>query len=351
MSGENKGIYKRGKYYWMCYTYCGKQFCRTTKKKTEAEALIYRRDFINNLAKQTVNQHQVIFDEMAVRFLEEKERKCRAKTYNMYVYLLDKLNSYFTNQDLMNISKTSIKDYENYRLLNGCSNGLLRKELALLKNMFNYAIEYDLVANSPFDHYNFAKVYQDYKPRLRFLQPLECQRLINIANPYLRRLLIVLLETGMRIKEALSLCFSNIAFEEKANIPYIHLLAEYTKSNKDRFIPLSKLAMEQINLQKKEFPASLYIFTDSRGNYYKTTPKSALNNTLKKAGLTKASFHTLRHTAGSFWLQGIDYLGNPRKPLRIEVVSEILGHADIAITKKIYAQFDNSRLFIEFLNK
>lgn len=197
--------------------------------------------------------------------------------------------------------------------------------------------------------YRFKKHLQDYRPRELFLTPAECQSLVNGCNPYLRRLVIVLLETGMRIHEALTLLFTDIATDAQTNIQYIHLRAENTKSNKDRYIPLTKLAMEQINQQKLEFPASLYVFTDSKGNYYRTTPKKALATAIQKAQLASVAFHTLRHTFASLKLQGLDVYGNHIKPLRIEVISELLGHADISITKKIYAKFDKQSIITAFL--
>ena len=131
----------------------------------------------------------------------------------------------------------------------------------------------------------------------------------------------------------------------------LHIRKEIAKSKRDRFVPLSKTAQEQILKQEQDFPDSAFIFTTKDGYPYKTEPKTALNNALKKAELKKlyVSFHTLRHTAGSLWLQGVNIDGTPRRPVRIEVVSEILGHRDISFTKNVYAKLDNSSIAIGFL--
>ena len=49
---------------------------------------------------------------------------------------------------------------------------------------------------------------------------------------------------------------------------------------------------------------------------------------LEKAGLPKIRFHDLRHTAASLLL---------RRGVNIKVVSEMLGHADVATTLRVYA--------------
>lgn len=41
--------------------------------------------------------------------------------------------------------------------------------------------------------------------------------------------------------------------------------------------------MEQVNKQKLEFPNPSFVFTYSKCNYYKTTPKTAINTAFKKA--------------------------------------------------------------------
>src|SRR5688572_25400925 len=72
-----------------------------------------------------------------------------------------------------------------------------------------------------------------------------------------------------------------------------------------------------------------YVFTTSSGEPYE--PRNALRAfkaAAKRAGLpTSVGLHTLRHTAASVMLEN----GVPLK-----IVSEILGHASVAITGDIY---------------
>lgn len=303
----------------------------------------------NNISNS--NNKTYLLDFVIQKFFEEKDRKCRPGTVKNYEIIFKNILTFFKKDILINsLRKIDIKNYENYRLMNGIKESFLLEELKLLKNLFNFAVENEYVENNIFNSYNFKKQYKPYTPRERFLTPDECASLINNCNPHLRRLVVFLLETGTRIKETLNLYFSDIATEPKSNVQYVRIRKEISKSKRERFVPLSKEAMEQINEQKREFPDSMLIFTDSKGNYYKTTPKKAFYNAVKKSNLNPPfGFHTLRHTFASHKLQGINYKGNKIKPLRIEVIAEIMGHGDINLTKKTYAVFAKDTLLLEFV--
>ncbi|MDR0572382.1 MAG: site-specific integrase [Rickettsiales bacterium] len=323
---------------------------KSTKTTDEYKAVEFKRQFIENLNKPITKTRQVyLFDFIVLKFLEDKKRALRERTYNNYKLLLKNILPFFTEKIINDITKADIKNYENYRLINSCPESYLVYELKLLKNIFNYAIENEYIQINLFDHYNFHKIYKNYEPRERYLTPNECQRLINSCNPYLQRLVIFLLETGMRINETLNLLFTDLAHEQDTKIIFVRVRKEISKSKRERWIPLSTQAMEQVNKQKIDFPNSAFIFTDNKGNYYKTNPKKAFYNAVRKAELNPPfGFHILRHTFASLKLQGLDIQGNKIIPKTIELIAEILGHKDINLTKNTYAKRDKKAL-IEIL--
>lgn len=379
---QEKGLYKRGKIYWLFYTAGGKKNSVSTKTTSKTEAIKFKYEFFKNLDRQDNIDDDVIsvnsinyliqdnntdnivynntpktfqtrtkhlFGFIVAKFLEEKERKLKEKSLRNYKFMLKNILSFFIEKTIIeDITKIQIKDYEKYRLKNGCTEGYLIKELKLIKEIFNYAAENDLLNNyNLFDRYKFRKVYSDYSIRERFLTPNECIRIISNSNEYLRRLIIFLLETGLRINEALNLQYTDIAYDKQNNINFARIRKEISKNKKERFIPLSTEAMKQINKQNIEFHNNLYIFTDSKGNAYKTYPKKALKTALSKAQIENTKnmgFHIFRHTFASQKLQGINYRGEVTKPVRIEIISQILGHSSIDITSKVYAKLDKSSL-------
>ncbi|HEX9036642.1 MAG TPA: tyrosine-type recombinase/integrase [Ktedonobacterales bacterium] len=58
-----------------------------------------------------------------------------------------------------------------------------------------------------------------------------------------------------------------------------------------------------------------------------TVTWASYHSLLKRAGLRRARFHDGRHTAASLMLEAV---------VPLEVVSEMLGHTTIAITKDVY---------------
>jgi integrase len=345
----------RGFHYINYYDEKRKRQRLTTKTNIKYLALKIRDEYFENLRRKkeekinnnntnnnNSNNNQYTFDDIALKFLEEKTRTCRESTVKNYKLFLKNITPFFTNKLLKNINKVILKGYENYRLMSGAKEQYLRGELVLLQSILNLAVEYGMIDINPFNSYKFRKQLKDYEPRDRFLTPEECQRLIKYSNELLQSLIIFLLNTGLRINEALNLLYTDMATDIKTNIPYITVRREIAKSKRERFIPLTKDAMEQIKRMKIRFPSSLFIFTDNRGNPYRTTPKKAFETAKRKANLSNiGGFHVLRHTAGSFWLQGVNYKGERTKPLRIEVISKLLGHNNTTLTETVYAKLDN----------
>ena len=356
---REKGFYKRGNVWWFAYTKQGRQYHKSTKNTDLSKAIKFKEEYLNNLDNEnlTCSGSQIedneisLFDFVVLKFLDEKERTCRDKTIESYKYLLKKILIKFSGCLIHDIKKKDIRDYEEFRLMNGCSEGLLIKELKLLKEIFNYACELDIIDYNLFISYKITKKLKDYEPKERFLTPQEARELIENCNEYLKRLVIFALETGMRIKEITNLCFIDIATEPQSKIQFARVRKDISKNKKERFIPLSILAMEQVNKQKLEFPNSSFIFTDSKGNFYKTTPKTAMNTAFRKAGLKEKGdlFHILRHTFASLKLQGLTIYGERVQPKPIELISQILGHSSIDITLKVYAKFSKESL-IKILN-
>lgn len=347
MQTKIKGLYKRDNTYWIDITIDGKRIRRSTGCDNLEDAIDFKNKFLLNQSKiDNIDNNQATFDYIAIKFIEEKTRTCREKTIKLYKWVIKNLFNFFTQKKLIDINKTLLKEYENYRRINGISDAWIRKEFDILNNILNLAIEYDLIDVNPLNKYNYKKSLKDYEPRERFLTPQEIGTLLKNSNKYLQRVIIFLLETGLRINELINLLYTDIAIDKRTNIPYVIIKKEISKNKKERFIPLTKLAMEQINKQKIDFPTSAFIFTDSKGNHYKISPKKALWNALEKSNIEKTGFHIFRHTFASLKLQGLDIYGNKITPLRIEIISKLLGHSNTAITEKVYAKFSKDDLLL-----
>lgn len=344
------GIYKRGNVWWFSYTQGGKQNCQSTGKQNRTEAVIYRKEFLEKLDKIT-DKRRVghLFAFIVNEFLNELDLKLhngkiRSATHNEYNYYFmkeDGILAFFQNKLINNINIQNIKDFEKYILNQGKKEGFLIKQLKIMKSIFNFAFKREYIDTNLFDRYNFMELYDNYKSRDEVYTTDEIKLLLDNSNQYLERLIIFLLNSCSRISETLSLLKKDIEID-KNNVMWIIFREENTKSKKRRKIPTNKYSRLVIESQIRDFPNSLYIFTDEKGNYYKTTPKTALRLACKRAKIKCKGFHIFRHTGATLLYNGKNYLGEDVGLKSKEAISELLGHSDLKITN-IYLN-DNSEL-------
>ena len=161
-------------------------------------------------------------------------------------------------------------------------------------------------------------------PRVRFLTPDECRRLVEACEPEIQPLVQAALLTGCRYGELAQLVCRD--FHAEAQSLYI---AE-SKSGKPRHVPLTDegLALFE-SLTAGKHPDDLILTREAAlpwGRSHQTRP---IREACQRAGIDPpVSFHILRHTYGSL----LALNGTP-----LQVIAEVLGHADTRTTQKHYA--------------
>lgn len=115
-------------------------------------------------------------------------------------------------------------------------NNIKGNEICERSNYINEAINTTLTSPLiPFMSFKFKKELKDYSIRDRILALEEIDKLLNNSSEDLKRLIIFLLETCMRINEALNIQFTDIATDQRTNIQYIRIRKEITKNKKERY--------------------------------------------------------------------------------------------------------------------
>lgn len=170
--------------------------------------------------------------------------------------------------------------------------------------------------------------------RIRWLSDEEVERVLAAAASPLRRDIIVLaLETGMRLREIINLRVQEIDLAHRR----VFLPSTRTKAKRGRVVPLSDTAFGTVAQRLREAPASGYLFGDPvtgeppRGA--KWWPAVAT-----RAGLNDVHFHDLRHHFASRYVQ---------RGGRLQVLAMILGHASVQMTMR-YAHLAVSDMESEF---
>jgi integrase len=152
--------------------------------------------------------------------------------------------------------------------------------------------------------------------RSRRLVADEEQRLLEAADDgrvdYMRPLIILAIETGMRRGELLSLCWKHIDLEGRV----AHLAL--TKNGDSRDVPLSSRAIETLRgLQRGE-----------RERVFTVAPNAvrlAWERLVRRVGLKDLHFHDLRHEAISRLFE---------RKFNVMEVSAISGHKELRMLKR-----------------
>lgn len=156
---------------------------------------------------------------------------------------------------------------------------------------------------------------------------------------------IFLLNTGLRIGEALALEWQNIDFEKKlatirSNVVYVKDRTDNQKSyrcikqsttktkNGSRIIPLNSEAIRALISLKGINGNTPYIFATKNGKrIHPRNVDRTFRGILHQCNIPCTGVHSLRHTfASRLFAKGVD----------VKTVSELLGHSDIGITYDTY---------------
>jgi len=140
----------------------------------------------------------------------------------------------------------------------------------------------------------------------RVLTEEELQKVLAVAKPNIKSVLIFLSHTGLRIGELRSLREGNISPDKR-------LLYIIGKGDKARNVPLNKTALEYL-------PRVLE-FSKSYHNYYNIFCRLA-----HRVGIEKFGPHSLRHL----------YASRMAKNVNLYLLSKSLGHKSVTITEQVY---------------
>ena len=235
---------------------------------------------------------------------------------------------------LRGYSRASIKTYSNHLLRfrsflqrppRGVGEAEIRRylshlvdEMGVSRSSLNQAISairflYRRVYDRP------GLVLEIPRPRREYKLPIvlsrkEVLRLLSVSNPKHRALFMIAYSAGLRVSEIVRLRVSDI--DRKRGL--IHIRGG--KGRKDRYVPLSKVALEHLAIYWRAERPRPWLFPGARRGRHLTTRsvQKALKQAVQRVGISKpVSVHTLRHSFATHLLEdGTD----------LRYVQEILGH-------------------------
>ena len=150
-----------------------------------------------------------------------------------------------------------------------------------------------------------------------------------------KTLVLLLLDTGLRINEAMSLTADQIDFQQNT----VFVSSQIAKNRKHREIPISreisKRLRQLLDETEQYFGEGCQLFMNSYGDDFTADAfRKRLNRLKIKLDIPKLHPHMFRHTfARNYILNGGD----------VFTLQKILDHADIQTTRK-YIQMDSEHL-------
>jgi len=323
MATLRKRISKKGYIWFVDYYIAGHRRRKSTGTANRRIAEKIRQKIESDLVMKKFGipiekENNIKLKEFIEKYLEYSKNN---KTLGTYKNIHSKLINFieFTgNRNLENINNFDIEKFKNYLICKRISKSTCNTTLHTLKAMFNKAIEWGFVSESPLKN---VKMFRTDKKLPVFFEKNEIKKFLDAINDniHFKNYIEFLLYTGCRRNEALMVKWADIDARRKR----ISVLAG--KTGEAREVP--------INDKLSDILKSM----DQKGEYLFDLSVNCVNRIfrkyLKKSGIRKpATIHTLRHTFASHLMMS--------NKVNIYTLSKLLGHSSVKMTE-IYSHLSN----------
>lgn len=290
---------------------------RSTKIK-DAEALLHKRkaDILDGRQPEVKKPiKNFSFRQLAGEYRTWMQRQRSSKSKSN---LIDQLVTKYGNLPLRRFNMMLLEQFQTERLHKGNKPATINRFIATIKHMFTKAVDWNMVEESILKSVRRVKLLEEKNRRLRFLSKDECQELVKHCSPYMKPMVVMALNTGMRKGEILTLKWSNVDMKHR------FILLEDTKNGERREIPINDTLTQAIDSLPRRIDDG-YVFFDPKTDKPYQYIKKGFATALKKAGIQDFHFHDLRHTfASQLVMAGVD----------ITTIKELLGHKSLAMTMR-----------------
>lgn len=285
------------------------------------------------------------------RWLAHKRRELRPTTYRAYVNELMHLIPELGEIPLLSLTAMQIQQAITDRQDQGLSTAkCLSTALRTMRMALRQAVLWGVIPTNPA---SMARAPRTRPKEMTVWTQDEARRFLEHAGSHrLAPLLTLALSTGMRRGEMIALTWGDLNLDGAEltvtrncirDITGAWILGEPKTRAGFRSIPLADDMVALLRTHRSEEEkwfgprtAEHPVFTRSSGERLDPSNLSRLFHRLaREAGVPRIRFHDLRHTAASLLI---------RQGVPAKVVSDRLGHADVAFTLSVYTHlYDDQR--------
>ena len=319
--------------WWMAYMVGGRQHCESTgtsNKRVAKKILDIRRaEIAEGRFTGLLKSHPPTLKEYFSKYLDSKTN-LHPHTHVRYAGSQRALESFFGRTRLPEITDALVEAYKSARVERGTGPAGVNRDLSLLRQVLQQAKRERYIAQNPLgDREHFL---DERKKRIQ-AKPFtveEEQRLLAVATGYLRPLLMLLLDTGLRPNaEALPLKWRDVDFEREM----ITVVSSKTCAGV-RTVPMTaRLKTELLRWKALTGPTNsefVFFYPRNPAKHLLQVPKT-WKRTLRDANVTKRRLYDCRSTfCTRMYAAGI-------QPVLIEL---LMGHAGSGLVHT-YAKADD----------
>lgn len=327
--------YKSDRGTWYCsFYYTDWQGQRKKKKKEGFKTKRAAQDWERKFLEQYATTPTISFDSVVSAYLKDASVRLKPTTFSVKKsIIIAKILPYFSGMTLNKITRRTVNDWRVNLLDTDCKPSYVKTIIAQLSAIFNYATDnYDLPCNPSLSNFRIKAIspqnvgYWTINEFRRFAMTLSTPQ--HIMGFYL------LFWTGLRIGEMLALTWDDINLKNKAifinktrsRLKKQNITTTPKTINGVRVVIIPDFIVDMLrDYRHMSKYAGNNLFDITRGAFLKMIHAGAA-----RAGVKQIRLHDLRHSHASML---IDAGFSPVD------VADRLGHANPAITLKVYSHF------------
>jgi integrase len=241
--------------------------------------------------------------------------------------MLKKVKAFFKDKDLQEIDSLLVEKFRTSLLENEAKKSTTNRYLALLKTMFNLAIDWGYLKTNPVEKVKQFSEKDNLQERILTVE--EEQKLLDACPRYLKPIVLTALHTGMRKGEILNLRW------EQVDLLNHEIKVENTMSGKPRYIPINGILYETLKHENRLNGRSLFVFPNPRTNKPYVDIKKSFTEAVKNAKIPKLRFHDARHTFASRKRSAVEALAYEKAKPSVPILStkreDVLANAMVSV--------------------